>query len=273
MRSVSTAPGSPSSPGSARPRTPSSWAPPSSERLTPLILDVTDAGQVEAAAAAVAEASGGRLAGLVNNAGITVPGPVETLALDDLRHQLEVNVVGQVAITQAVLPQIRAARGRIVLISSIGDRGGIAFLSAYNASKAAISAIGDGLRQELKPFGVDVSIVEPGSIATEIWDKGDRAAPALRAAMNPEQLELYGDRLERVVAFGRKTGAAGLPPEEVFEVVEHALTADETEVALRGRPRGADPDDRPRAAHRPRLRPPGRAPDRRRLTASPGRGR
>lgn len=197
----------------------------SSGRLTPLILDVTDAGQVDAAAAAVAEASGGRLAGLVNNAGITVPGPVETLGLDDLRHQLEVNVVGQVAMTQAVLPQIRAARGRIVLISSIGDRGGIAFLSAYNASKAAISAIGDGLRQELKPFGVDVSIVEPGSIATEIWDKGDRAAPALRAAMNPEQLELYGDRLERFQAFGRKTGAAGLPPEEVFEVVEHALTA------------------------------------------------
>ena len=154
-----------------------------------------------------------------------MPGPVETVALDDLRHQLEVNVVGQVAMTQAVLPQIRAARGRIVLISSIGDRGGIAFLSAYNASKAAISAIGDGLRQEMKPFGVEVSIVEPGSIATEIWDKGVRTAPGMLAAMTDEQRRIYGERLERFQVFARKTGAAGLPSEEVFDVVEHALTA------------------------------------------------
>lgn len=196
-----------------------------SERLTALPLDVTDAAQIEAAAELVREATGGRVAGLVNNAGITVPGPVEALPLDGLRMQLEVNVVGQVAVTQAFLPMIRAARGRIVMVSSIGDRGGIAFLSAYNASKAAISAIGDGLRQELKPHGVDVSIIEPGSIATEIWGKGDRAAPELLASMTDEQRQIYGERLARFQAFGRRTGDAGLPPEEVFDVVEHALTS------------------------------------------------
>jgi len=197
-----------------------------SERLRTVPLDVTDTDQIAAAAELVREATGGRLAGLVNNAGVTVPGPVEALPLDGLRHQLEVNVVGQVAVTQAFLPMIRAARGRIVIVSSIGDRGGIAFLSAYNASKAAISALGDGLRQELKPLGVEVSIIEPGSIATEIWGKGDRAAPGLLAAMTEEQRAIYGERLERFQAFGRRTGAAGLAPEAVLEVVEHALTAD-----------------------------------------------
>jgi len=196
-----------------------------SDRLTTLPLDVTDADQIEAAATLVGEATGGRLAGLVNNAGITVPGPIEAVPIDDLRTQFEVNVVGQVAVTQAFLPMLRAARGRIVIVSSIGDRGGIAFLAPYNASKAAISALGDGLRQELKPFGVEVAIIEPGSIATEIWGKGDRAAPELLAAMTDEQRELYGERLQRFQEFGRRTGDAGLPPEAVFEVVEHALTA------------------------------------------------
>lgn len=196
-----------------------------SERLRALIPDVTDSAQIEAAAELVREATGGRVAGLVNNAGITLPGPVETLPIDGLRDQLEVNVVGQIAVTQALLPMIRSARGRIVIMSSIGDRGGIAFLSAYNPSKAAISALGDGLRQELAPLGVTVSIVEPGSIATEIWDTGDRAAPGALAAMTEEQRALYSARLERFQDLVRRLGAAGLAPEKVLEVVEHALTA------------------------------------------------
>jgi NAD(P)-dependent dehydrogenase (short-subunit alcohol dehydrogenase family) len=196
-----------------------------SERFEPLIIDVTDEATISAAADRVREATGGRLAGLVNNAGITVPGPVEAVALDDFRHQLEVNVTGQVAVTQAFLPMIRAARGRVVFISSIGDRGGLAFLSPYNASKCAISAVGDSLRQEMRPFGVEVAIIEPGAIATEIWAKGDAAAPKLREAMDAEMLELYGDRLDSFQTLGRKTGAAGLPPEAVHEAVEHALTS------------------------------------------------
>jgi NAD(P)-dependent dehydrogenase (short-subunit alcohol dehydrogenase family) len=191
-----------------------------------LIIDVTDGETIAAAADRVREAVGGRLAGLVNNAGITVPGPVEAVAIDVFRRQVEVNVVGQVAGTQAFLPMVRAARGRVVFVSSIGGRGGIAFLSPYNASKCAISAVGDSLRQEMRPFGVEVAIIEPGSIATEIWAKGDAQAPKLREAMSPEMLELYGERLDRFQALGRKTGAAGLSPDVVYEAIEHALTAE-----------------------------------------------
>ncbi len=196
-----------------------------SQRLEPLIIDVTDAATIAAAADRVREATGGKLAGLVNNAGITVPGPVETVPLDDFRYQLEVNVTGQVAVTQAFLGMIRAARGRVVFISSIGGRGGLAYLSAYNASKCAISAVGDSLRQEMRPFGVEVAIIEPGAIATEIWAKGGEAAPAVREAMGPEMNELYGERLDSFAALGRKTGASGLAPEVVYKAIEHALTA------------------------------------------------
>jgi NAD(P)-dependent dehydrogenase (short-subunit alcohol dehydrogenase family) len=192
--------------------------------LEPLIVDVTDGETIAAAAARVREATGGRLAGLVNNAGITVGGPVEAVPLDDFRQQLEVNVTGQVAVTQAFLAMIRAARGRVVFISSIGGRGGLQFLSPYNASKAALAAIGDSLRQEMRPFGVGVSIVEPGSIATEIWGKGDDQAQRLSEALDPEVLALYGERIDRMRALAAKTGATGLPAEAVAEVVEHALT-------------------------------------------------
>jgi NAD(P)-dependent dehydrogenase (short-subunit alcohol dehydrogenase family) len=192
--------------------------------LEPLIVDVTDGETIAAAAARVREATGGRLAGLVNNAGITVGGPVEAVPLDDFRQQLEVNVTGQVAVTQAFLAMIRGARGRVVFISSIGGRGGLQFLSPYNASKAALAAIGDSLRQEMRPFGVGVSIVEPGSIATEIWGKGDDQTQRLSEALDPEVLALYGERLDRMRALAAKTGATGLPAEAVAEVVEHALT-------------------------------------------------
>lgn len=196
-----------------------------SERLEPLIIDVTDGDSIAAAAERVREATGGRLTGLVNNAGVSVAGPVEAVPLEAFRHQLEVNVTGQVAVTQAFLGLVRAARGRVVFISSIGSRGGLAFLSPYNASKAAIGAVADSLRQEMAPFGVEVSIVEPGSIATEIWDKGEAGADDLREAIGPGMLVLYGERLDQLQKLAAKTGAAGLPPAQVAEVVEHALTA------------------------------------------------
>jgi NAD(P)-dependent dehydrogenase (short-subunit alcohol dehydrogenase family) len=196
-----------------------------SERLEPVILDVTDQATIDAAAARVREATGGRLAGLVNNAGITVQGPVEALPLDDYRRQLEVNVIGQIAVTQALLEMIRAARGRVCFISSIGGRGGLPYLSPYNASKAAIGAVADSLRQEMKQFGVEVSYVEPGAIATEIWDKGVVAGEALRESLGPEMNDLYGAKLERLRALAQKTGEGGLPPDAVAKVVDHALTA------------------------------------------------
>lgn len=193
--------------------------------LEPLIIDVTDDATIAAAADAVREPTGGRLAGLVNNAGVTVTGPVEAIPLANFRRQLEVNVVGQLAVTQAFLAMIRTAKGRVVFMSSIGGRGGLAFLSAYNASKCAIGAVGDSLRQEMRPFGVEVSIVEPGAIATEIWGKGIAGAPELREVIGPEMLELYGERLEKMAALAGKTGAGALPAETVAEAVEHALTA------------------------------------------------
>ena len=197
-----------------------------SDRLQTLIVDVTDQEAIAAAAERVREATRGRLAGLVNNAGVSVAGPVEAVPLDEYRRQLEVNLIGQIAVTQAFLAMVRAARGRVVFISSIGARGGIAYLSPYNASKAALSAVGDSLRQEMRQFGVGVSVVEPGSIATEIWDKGIEAAPAMRESLGPGMDELYGAKLERMEALAAKTGARGLPAETVAEAVEHALTAE-----------------------------------------------
>jgi NAD(P)-dependent dehydrogenase (short-subunit alcohol dehydrogenase family) len=196
-----------------------------SDRLEPLRLDITDPDSIAAAARRVREATDGRLAGLVNNAGIVVPGPVEGVALDALRHQLEVNVIGQVAVTQAFLPMVRAARGRVVLMSSIGGRISVPHLSPYHASKHALEAIGDSLRQEMRQFGVEVAIVEPGSVATPFWEKGRAAAPSARAAMDPELLELYGEELDRVEAASEKIGARGVAPERVADAVVHAITS------------------------------------------------
>ena len=193
--------------------------------LEPLSLDVADADAIAAAAERVREATGGRLAGLVNNAGVAVPGPVEGVDLDELRRQLEINVVAQVAVTQAFLPQLRSAHGRIVFMSSVGGRMAFPYLAPYNASKHALEAIGDSLRQEVGPFGVGVAIVEPGSVATPFWDKGLAEGPKARAAMNPELLELYGPALDQVEAASEKTAARGVPPERVADAVVHALTA------------------------------------------------
>ena len=176
-----------------------------SERLTPLVLDVTDAGQIEAAAEAIAAAAGGAgLDGLVNNAGVSLPSPLETMPIEDFRRQVEVNLTGQVAVTQAMLPAIREARGRIVFISSIGGLIAFPMTGAYHAAKFGIEAVGDVFRRELRGWGISVSIVEPGSIATEIWDRGDAAAeeigersPAARRALRRRAREISEDRRRR----------------------------------------------------------------------------
>ena len=196
------------------------------ERILPVILDVTDQKTIEATAATVGEAVGeAGVAGLVNNAGITVQGPVEFTPLDELRRQLEVNVVGQVALTQALLPQIRTARGRIVNVTSVGGRVAHAFLAPYNASKYAMEAITDALRRELKPWGIHVAAIEPGSIKTEIWRKGEETADDLLEQLGPEGQELYGEPLQNVRKFARRLGERGDPPEAVADRIEHALTA------------------------------------------------
>ncbi|HEX7293647.1 MAG TPA: SDR family NAD(P)-dependent oxidoreductase [Solirubrobacterales bacterium] len=197
-----------------------------SERLVPLMLDVTDAGQIADAARQVGETVGeAGLDGLVNNAGIAVPGPLEALPIDDFRRQIEVNLTAHVAVTQAMLPQIRAARGRIVFITSIGGLMAFPMFGAYHAAKFGLEAVGDVFRRELQPWGIPVSVVEPGSIATEIWDRGQSEADAFLARASAEQVELYGPSIAAYREVARQTAARGIAPEKVAKAISHALTA------------------------------------------------
>lgn len=195
-----------------------------SDRLTPLSIDVTDAGSIAAARAQVEAAAGGRgVHGLVNNAGVGVGGPLEFVPLDDLRRQLEVNVIGQVAVTQAFLPMVRQARGRIVYIGSIAGRMATPFIAPYAASKFALEAISDALRVELRPWGIGVAIVEPGSIATPIWEKAKDTTKQVSDDLPPEGHQLYGaavSSLREVMADFEKRA---IPAERVAKAVAHAL--------------------------------------------------
>ncbi len=196
-------------------------------RVQPLTLDVTDAGQIAQAAEQVAQAQGASVAGgldaLVNNAGMGVGGPLELVAPEDLRRQFDVNVHGQVAVTQALLPALRRARGRIVFISSVGGRVSTPFLAPYAASKHAVEAIGDALRVELRTSGIQVALVEPGSVATPIWDKGRAEAESF--TLPPELEQQYA----RVIPAMRKaiddTERRGVAPEVVAQTIERALGA------------------------------------------------
>jgi NAD(P)-dependent dehydrogenase (short-subunit alcohol dehydrogenase family) len=196
-----------------------------SGRIAPLILDVTDADSIAAAAKLAASACDGKLAGLVNNAGIAVAGPVEAVPIDDFRHQLEVNLVGQVAVTQSLLPILRPAQGRVVFVSSVGGRTANPYLAAYHASKFGVEAVGDSLRQELRKFGMHVSIVEPGAVATPIWEKGRDSAESIRERYPDGAEELYGAELDRLSELTVRSMKRGIPPEQVAEAVFQALTA------------------------------------------------
>jgi NAD(P)-dependent dehydrogenase (short-subunit alcohol dehydrogenase family) len=186
-----------------------------------VLLDVTAADQIRAAADLVDQ-----LDGLVNNAGIAISAPLEFVSPEELRHQLEVNLVGQVAVTQAFLPALRRAKGRIVFMGSIAGRSALPFLSPYAASKHALEAVADSLRLELRPFGIHVSIVEPGSIKTPIWARSAQRADELIAASDGELGDLYGERVAAFRKIALARGAAGAPAEKVAKVVLEALTAE-----------------------------------------------
>ena len=188
--------------------------------VEPLELDVTNAEQI----AAAAETVGDSLDGLVDNAGIAIAAPLELVPVEELRHQLEVNVIGQVAVTQAFLPALRRSRGRIVLMGSIGGRSALPFLGPYAASKHALEAVADSLRVELRPWGIAVSIVEPASIKSAIWTKGASRADELSAQLPQESGALYAPALERFKRVALSRGPGG-DPDEVAKAVEHALTA------------------------------------------------
>ena len=188
--------------------------------VEPLQLDVTDSATIAAAAGVV----GGELHGLVDNAGIAIAAPLELVPLDELRRQLEVNVVGQVAVLQAFLPLLRRSQGRVVLVGSVGGRSALPFLGPYAASKHALEAIADSLRVELAPWWISVSIVEPASVKTAIWTKGAAQADLMRAGISHDRNELYAARIERFRAVALKRGP-GIDPDVVARAVEHALTA------------------------------------------------
>jgi NAD(P)-dependent dehydrogenase (short-subunit alcohol dehydrogenase family) len=233
--------------------------------ITPLLFDITDAEGIARAAAVVEERTGARgLHGVVNNAGVVVAGPMEFLPLEDLRHQLEVNVLGQVAVTQAMLPMLRRARelqlategqrravgvrastaptridgsrgadrspvrgshGRVVFVGSISGLVSSRLLGAYAASKFAIEALGDAFRLELEPWGLQVSIVEPGRVRTPIWGKTKGAGEARLSRMPEVAAELYEATIRSVSRGVNDVDSAGIAPDGVARAVLHALTA------------------------------------------------
>ena len=193
--------------------------------LTPLILDVTNASQVAATAGAVAEHTAATgLDGLVNNAGIGLACPTELLPLDAFRRQLEINVVGQLAVTQAFLPALRRAHGRIVVISTIGVRFTPPFAGALDATKAALTALADTLRQELAPWGVRVVLIEPASINSGAADKVTRDAAAAMAAAPPQRRGLYEETFAKMLNVMQHREGNGSPPDVAAATIVKALT-------------------------------------------------
>src|SRR5882757_9421832 len=192
--------------------------------FTPLIFDMTDEAAAVAGAKKVEEAlAGATLFGLVNNAGIAVPGPLLYLKVEDFRHQLAVNLTGQLIVTQAFAPLLGADRerkgapGRIVMISSVGGKNALPFVGPYAASKFALEGLSESLRRELIVFGIDVIVVAPGAVATPIWDKSD-------VDVTPYANTPYASALDKMKAYMISLGHKGLPPERIGEAVKTALT-------------------------------------------------
>ncbi|HKC95897.1 MAG TPA: SDR family oxidoreductase [Nitrospira sp.] len=194
--------------------------------IIPLHLDVTDGESIKRAAETVGQHVGGTgLGGLVNNAGISIGSPLEVIPLAQLRKQLEVNVIGQIAVTQAFLPLLRRARGRIVNMGSIAGRGTIPMMGPYSASKFALEALTDALRLELYPWGIDVSIIEPGAIATPIWEKSLSTASDIEKEVAAGGKQLYETAARQVREMVQEASQRAIPVDAVVQAVLHALTA------------------------------------------------
>jgi len=197
-----------------------------SPRLSPIMIDVTDSESIAAAAETVRNAVGeSGLAGLVNNAGVAIPGPIEALPIAALRNQLEVNVIGAVAVTQAFLPLIRKAQGRIVNMSSLNGALSSPFLGAYSASKFALEGVSDALRLELSRWNIHVALVEPGPIDTPIWKKTSATADRISATASPEVMLLYEKDIAAMNQAISKLVQNASPVDPVVQAVVHALTS------------------------------------------------
>src|SRR5574337_721477 len=197
----------------------------SSGRLVPLELDVTDLTTIQKSRAVVLEATREQgLFGLINNAGIAVVGPLEAVPIFDLRQQLEVNVIGPVAVTQVFLPLVRQARGRIVNMGSIAGRSTMPLMGPYSASKFALEAITDALRLEVQQWGIHVSIIEPGASATPIWNKSAIEAAERETAIEAELRTLYKPIVTAVRKVVGEASKRAISPDTVARVVEDAMT-------------------------------------------------
>lgn len=192
-----------------------------SGQIEPVLLDVTD----EAAVAALADVLPERLDALVNNAGIAVDGPVEALTSERLREQLEVNLIGALAVTRAVLPRIRAGGGRIVFVGSVSGLVSTPWMGAYCASKYALEGLVDALRIELRPWKISVSLVEPTNTRTDMWGEAEQMFDDGIDAMDPRVRELYSGHvggMRRVLRLMAKTAA---PADTVASSIEKALVS------------------------------------------------
>lgn len=194
-----------------------------SPELTPVLLDVTEADSISAARERIENEAGGRLDALVNNAGTAYPGPLEVISVDDFRAQLDVNLIGHIAVTRELIPALRAAQGRVVNVTSIGGLVATPFMSPYHASKFALEAVSDCLRLELRPWGIKTIVIEPGSVATDIWSGGAQRFDRVVEGMSPEQKALYGDAVEAAKRASASTGERGIEPEKVAETIQGAL--------------------------------------------------
>jgi len=195
-------------------------------RLIPIQLDVTEEDSIRDAVDLVTQHLGETgLAGLINNAGIAVGSPLEVIPIDRLRRQFEVNVFGQIAVTQAFLPLLRKGHGRIINMGSIAGRATIPLMGPYSASKFALEALTDALRLELQPWGMQVSVIEPGAIATPIWEKSIKAATDLEAIAGSAATIRYTEMMMRIKEAVGKAAERAIPPDAVVRAVVHALTA------------------------------------------------
>ncbi len=198
----------------------------SSESLTPVYIDVTDAGSIQAMAEEVGSAVGDAgLHGLVNNAGTTLPCPIEFLPLDGFRRQLEVNLVGPLAVTQALLPMLRQGHGRVVNVTSAAGRAGVPLMAPYVSAKHALEGISDVMRLEFRQLGIHVAIIEPGFVGTEMGGKLQRDTEGAVGALPDEGRRRYGPALGKLAERIGHHAATGSPPAVIAKDVLHALTS------------------------------------------------
>jgi NAD(P)-dependent dehydrogenase (short-subunit alcohol dehydrogenase family) len=191
----------------------------------PVLLDLADPDSIGPACQEVSQRARGRLVGLVNNAGVNVSGPFETVPLEDWRRQFEVNLFGHLAVSSALLPDLLGTRGRLITVGSIGGRMALPFLSPYTASKFAVRGWMDALRIELAPQGIKAILIEPGAIATPIWDKGTAAVDAHLEGLTEDQKRRYATQLDGGLKAAAMAEKHAISPERCAKAIEHALTS------------------------------------------------